>query len=203
MRRPGPLAVCFGISIVLHALLFITIAVKGPRFGVLQNRAAEKDGAVTLTLLTAPDEPPKPKVKLVMPPSPPVPAPQPMPEQSETVSVSIPVPVSIPPVAETKPAAPSPVVSSAVEAKPNYLRNPPPVYPETARRRHQEGLVILAVAVSDQGHVEKVVIKQSSGFPLLDQAAAKAVGEWEFEPARLGPVALRSEIEVPVRFKLQ
>jgi outer membrane biosynthesis protein TonB len=37
---------------------------------------------------------------------------------------------------------------------------------------------------------------------LLNDAALQAMRYWEFEPARIGPSAMESEIEVPVRFKL-
>ena len=90
-----------------------------------------------------------------------------------------------------------------VEAKPNYLKNPEPDYPELARRRHQEGLVLLAVKVTAQGRAGLVEIKKSSGFPLLDDAAVEAVRDWEFDPARLGALTFASEIEVPVHFKLR
>jgi protein TonB len=42
----------------------------------------------------------------------------------------------------------------------------------------------------------------SSGFPRLDEAALQAARSWEFEPARVGSLAVKSDIEVPVRFKL-
>ena len=91
---------------------------------------------------------------------------------------------------------------AGVKAEPNYLKNPEPPYPVAARRRHQEGLVLISVRVTAQGRAEKVEIKQSSGFPLLDAAALKAVRDWEFIPACIGTKAFASEIEVPVRFKL-
>ena len=89
-----------------------------------------------------------------------------------------------------------------VRAKPKYLLHPEPPYPATARRRRQEGLVLLTVKVTAQGHAARVELKESSGFPALDEAALRAVRDWEFEPARLGTVAVESEIEVPVRFRL-
>ena len=87
-------------------------------------------------------------------------------------------------------------------ATPIYRVNPEPPYPATARRRRQEGLVLLAVRVTSQGRASRIELKQSSGFPALDEAAWQAVRGWEFEPARLGALAVESEIEVPVRFKL-
>lgn len=89
-----------------------------------------------------------------------------------------------------------------VRARPNYLKNPEPPYPAQARRRRQEGLVLLSVKVTVQGRAALVAVKQSSGFPVLDEAAVQAVKGWEFEPARIGARAMESEIEVPVRFRL-
>ena len=89
-----------------------------------------------------------------------------------------------------------------VKASPNYLKNPEPAYPPTARRRHQEGLVVLSVKVSSKGRSIHAEVKQGSGFPVLDEAALQAVRGWEFEPARIGSLAIESEIEVPIRFKL-
>jgi protein TonB len=89
-----------------------------------------------------------------------------------------------------------------IKAEPSYLANPLPAYPMLARRRHQEGLVVLSVKVTAAGKADSVRIKDSSGFPLLDAAAVEAVREWEFNPARSGRLAFPSEIEVPVRFTL-
>lgn len=87
-------------------------------------------------------------------------------------------------------------------AQPDYLKNPEPIYPLAARRRHQEGLVVVNVRVNRTGRALSVSLKQSSGYPLLDDAALTQVREWEFAPARIGTQAVESEIEVPVRFKL-
>ena len=87
-------------------------------------------------------------------------------------------------------------------ARPDYLRNPEPEYPLVARRRGQQGTVLLNLTVSASGRPTEVSLKQSSGYQLLDQAALKAVKNWEFEPARIGDVSVESRIEVPVCFKL-
>jgi periplasmic protein TonB len=87
-------------------------------------------------------------------------------------------------------------------ARPDYRRNPRPAYPRAARQRHQEGVVLLSVQVSDQGLAARVTLRQSSGFPLLDEAALQTVRHWEFEPARINSGAVESEVEVPVRFQL-
>ena len=87
-------------------------------------------------------------------------------------------------------------------ARPVYRKNPEPAYPAAARRRRQEGVTLLGVEVSAAGRAGRVVVKKSSGYRILDEAAVRAVVDWEFEPARIGAVAVESEIEVPVRFVL-
>lgn len=89
-----------------------------------------------------------------------------------------------------------------VKASPNYLKNQEPEYPLAARRRGQQGVVLLEVTVSPAGRATTVTVKASSGFELLDRAAVRAVAEYEFEPARLGSKAVESRIEVPIRFQL-
>ncbi len=89
-----------------------------------------------------------------------------------------------------------------ISAKPSYLRNPAPRYPEAARKNGEEGLVLLNVEVSPLGRPVSVELAESSGFDRLDQAALAAVRRWVFEPARLGPLPIASNVRVPVRFRL-
>lgn len=84
----------------------------------------------------------------------------------------------------------------------NYLLNPKPVYPLAARRRREEGVVVLAVQVNREGFPNRIQIVQSSRFQMLDEAAVRAVNQWRFTPARLGRLAVTSQIQVPIRFKL-
>ncbi len=88
-------------------------------------------------------------------------------------------------------------------AKPHYLKNPSPIYPESARRLGQEGLVVLMVSVSREGYPDSVGIKQSSGYVLLDEAAVKSVKRWKFQPAKIGTLPIESKVEVPIRFQLE
>jgi len=89
-----------------------------------------------------------------------------------------------------------------VQAHPSYLKNPEPEYPLAARRRREQGVVILKATVTATGRVAAVEVERRSGFPLLDESALKTVRGYEFEPARRGGTPVESQIEVPVRFKL-
>ncbi len=57
-----------------------------------------------------------------------------------------------------------------------------PMYPERAEAVGAEGLVIAMIRVSPDGRVDDVVIKRSSGHPVLDQAAVDAMRAWKFSP---------------------
>jgi protein TonB len=90
----------------------------------------------------------------------------------------------------------------SVLARPRYRNNPEPIYPASARRKRQQGTVLLSVLVDAKGRPEKVSIKQGCGISALDEAALVAVRTWEFDPAMIGTRPIKSEIEVPVRFVL-
>jgi protein TonB len=84
-----------------------------------------------------------------------------------------------------------------------YLNNPRPAYPPIARKLGLEGLVLLRVDVTATGAPEKIVVAQTSGASLLDEAAMKAVQGWTFVPARRGDTAIAHPVEVPIRFQLK
>lgn len=87
-------------------------------------------------------------------------------------------------------------------AAPAHGVNPPPDYPEEARRRGMEGRVALRVQVNSDGTATRVTLQQTSGHPLLDQAALKAVRWWKFLPAMKNGEPIPCEIEFPVVYRL-
>jgi protein TonB len=89
-------------------------------------------------------------------------------------------------------------------ARPGYLRNPHPPYPEEARRAGHEGVVHLKVMVNERGRVTSVSITRSSGHPSLDERALSTIRDrWLFKPARRGNTSIAAEVIVPVRFTLE
>jgi len=91
----------------------------------------------------------------------------------------------------------------AADSQPYVLENPKPVYPAAARRRGMQGVVLLGVAVTKEGHVEKIDVLQTSGFRVLDRSAVKSVKNWRFIPARMGEKNVSSQMEIPIRFILK
>lgn len=90
-----------------------------------------------------------------------------------------------------------------VPARPRYRDNPPPTYPERARRLRLEGTVVLAALVDGGGTVDDLAVHASSGHQLLDDAALRAVRGWLFEPGKRGGLPVTMQVLVPVRFALR
>ena len=103
-------------------------------------------------------------------------------------------------------AMPRDVTGQAAEqlpARPLYLENQAPPYPLRARKLRYRGTTQLAVLVGRYGTADELRLRQSSGHPVLDQAALDAVRRWKFAPGRLGGEAVAMWVTVPIRFELQ
>jgi periplasmic protein TonB len=98
-------------------------------------------------------------------------------------------------------SAPSPAVA-APRLGAAYLRAPPPRYPAAARRKGEEGTVVLKVLVTAEGAASSVELERSSGSSALDDAARDAVKGWLFAPARRGAEPVETWVLVPVVFRL-
>lgn len=96
---------------------------------------------------------------------------------------------------ETKSAMTKPVAA-------NYLKNPPPEYPRSARRRNQQGTVMLDVRVMTNGNPKHIRIEESSGYAMLDEAALAAVKQWKFVPAKRGSQLVEANVVVPIEFRI-
>ena len=88
-------------------------------------------------------------------------------------------------------------------AYPLYKENTPPAYPETARVRGYEGMVLVFAEILSNGRVGKIKIGKSSGYAILDQSAMEAVKPWKFEPARKSGTPFTAWVELPIKFTLK
>jgi protein TonB len=154
-------------------------------------------------------QPPKPRPVAREPvPQPPQPQPQEAPPallaaQSTAPAAGWTAPATPPQAAPVAPAPPAPprIVPPSFDAA--YLKNPPPAYPRLSRRQGEKGKVILRVHVTPEGLADQVQVRTSSGFERLDEAAAAAVRQWRFAPARQGEVAVAAWVLVPIMFSLE
>lgn len=98
--------------------------------------------------------------------------------------------------------------SEAKEAPASYsppkpvTGNTAPEYPKLARKRNQQGLVILRCFIDSKGKAAKVELNKSSGHKLLDEAAMKAVKDWNFIPARKNDQPYGEFLLIPIQFNL-
>lgn len=136
------------------------------------------------------------------------PRPKPMP-RSERQDV-VPLPVEAPAVREqVQPAVPdvtppSPVVLDAEpDYRADYLNNPRPPYPLQARRMGYHGKVVLNVEVLAEGRAGQVLLHQSCGHEMLDNAALQTVRTWRFTPARHLGQPVTQWFLVPIKFSLE
>lgn len=83
---------------------------------------------------------------------------------------------------------------------PRLLFNAPPIYPAQAQQQGWRGRVLLTLRITAEGHVERVSVAQSSGYPVLDAAAASAARGWRFAPALRGGRSVPMDIDVPIDF---
>ncbi len=83
-----------------------------------------------------------------------------------------------------------------------YLRNPPPLYPQLSQRLGEQGRVVIKVLISKSGGALDSRIEQSSGFQRLDQAAQNAVMGWRYVPGQRAGEAQDMWFNVPVNFAL-
>ena len=142
---------------------------------------------------------------LVSPPKPTAPlAAQP------TVSAAVPVaPAAAKVVAaasvQREPAKPAepPALIEVLSSQPSFLESPRrPSYPAQARRRNQQGVVLVEVRLDERGQQRSVNVLRSSGVDSLDRAALEAVAKWRFKPETAGGRAVPSRVQIPIQFAL-
>jgi TonB family protein len=84
---------------------------------------------------------------------------------------------------------------------PRLLKKANPVYPEEARKKGIEGVVILCCRTDEQGNVVGAKILKS--IPELDQAAIDALKQWKYEPMIIEGKPSPLIFTVTIRFQLK
>jgi protein TonB len=145
---------------------------------------------------------PRPAVAKPAPPKPIEPRPA---EQSPALAGAAASPTPAAPAtaaAQTAASADEPALT-APRFDAAYLNNPPPAYPPLSRRLGEQGRVLVRVFVDPSGAPVQVELRESSGHPRLDDAAAAAVRRWRFVPARRGDEPVGAWVLVPISFNLR
>lgn len=101
------------------------------------------------------------------------------------------------------PAAPASTEAPTELARPKGGYQVRPSYPSAARRLGAQGTTLLKVHVLADGRVGEVIVQESAGHSDLDRAAADAVRQWRFDPARRGSDPVAMWVLLPVEFRLR
>ncbi len=203
----------------LSARAWVLVAVIGLHIAVFalvltQRYVASKPQApVVVQLLSIQEAPPPVEAPKIVMETPPVVIPPPVfeiedrPQAIKAVVAENPSPpqVAAPAAAVVAERLPSEVAVQAPSAvsggdlSASMIEAVPPKYPYESRRLKEQGTVVLDVQLTPAGLVERIAVRQSSGFPRLDKAALEAVRRWRWSPTLRGgqPVAVRGVVEIP------
>ncbi|HSS43800.1 MAG TPA: TonB family protein, partial [Thermoanaerobaculia bacterium] len=123
-------------------------------------------------------------------------------EIEPTPSVAAATRGSTPETAQPTPSAAVPAESSAaaIETPPRILKIVKPRYPPIALQARIGGVVVLRVLVSETGTPINIEVAKAAGGGLTDAAAA-AVRQWTFEPARRNGIAVQAWTTIPIPFQ--
>jgi TonB family protein len=110
------------------------------------------------------------------------------PDGGATIAAPLAFPQSVAPLPDEPPVA---------------LESPQPEYPEIARRRGEQGVVLCRLWITDDGSVGDVEIKGSSGHELLDEAAREGLKCWKFRPGTRAGRPHSCRVDQRVTFQLR
>jgi TonB family protein len=77
---------------------------------------------------------------------------------------------------------------------PEYRHTPLASYPPGAREQGLSGAGLFEVRVMKDGRVGEVKVRQSTGVPVLDEAAERTIKTWTFEQSHCIPTSIPSEL---------
>ena len=186
-----------GLVVLLHLSVFAGYLLQPEMPAVLVNEMSISFANIQMQQA---DIVPQPKLQ----PKEPQPKLQPKEIEPEPMPAEEPAIKEVTPPEPQNASPPSPVqLDAEPDYRADYLNNPRPPYPMVARRMGYNGKVILNVEVLAEGKAGQVLLHQSSGYAILDNAALQTVKTWKFSPAkRFGQPATQWFL-VPIRFSLE
>lgn len=191
-------------TLAFHAAVFVLLLAPP----VLRQLTPVLPAAPITVLVQEPTPPPKP-LPVLDPPKPParprvahkIPlAPPQRPQDILVIDAS-------PQVSESPPGEPAGPLTEAAAADTaptplGYATRHPVPYPALAKRRGEQGTVLLRVLIGSDGAPQRIEIERSSGSVLLDRAAREAVLKWRFTPGTKNGAPYAAWGLVPIEFRL-
>jgi len=112
-----------------------------------------------------------------------------------------PPPPPPPPPAELKEFEQGAIKASGDIKPPRLVKSVNPVYPDEAKEKKLEGIVVLNVRIDTRGKVSKVMVLKSK-HEILSDAAMEAIKQWQWEPIIVDGKPRDTVLTVTVRFTL-
>ena len=75
-------------------------------------------------------------------------------------------------------------------------------YPRWALHQGWQGEFVIAIEILPAGNMGRSHVMKSTGYKILDEAAADAVQTWQFRPAMKNGKPVLTCIQIPVRFQI-
>lgn len=184
-------------------------------FAPAENEAAPVRTVSATSIMRPAPRPPAPRPPLEMLRGDlPMPQPEPTPEAPAAVPDTAPRvdPPALPeaPASDSDTASEPPVPMDTAAPETAHVEAPPalvttfrPRYPDAARRRGEEGTVVLEIAVDAQGNVTGATVATSSGSSALDSAARAAASKLKFTPASRNGAPVGGTVRIPFAFRLR
>jgi protein TonB len=122
----------------------------------------------------------------------------PLPEYTTHDVPNLGVPVGL---TETTPKGPGVFNILSLDDAPRARAQPPPVYPNEAKREGLRGDVTVEFVVDVNGRVISQHVVDSSNR-IFDEAALRAVAKWRFEPGHVQGRLVQFRMIVPIKFSL-
>jgi TonB family protein len=85
--------------------------------------------------------------------------------------------------------------------EPKKTKNVAPIYPDSARARRVEGIVVIEATIATSGCVRGAIVVRNSD-PSLDMAALRAVADWRYTPTLLDGIPVPVIMTVTVNFRI-
>jgi protein TonB len=213
-------AAAIGTALLIE---LVALAIAVPMF--MQPPPAQQPAPIKITIIAPPapkpppptPKPPPPQPQPVLPkPLPPLPKPPPPRPMAHTVHHLPPPPKPLPPppqpVAQPPvPVPPTPPVPAApsqgevdifrLSMKQAVQAVADQVYPQAAQMAHETGTPQITFVYQD-GQVTNIALAQSSGYPLLDQAALEAARIAHYPPPPSGFAGRTYYVTVDVIFRM-
>ena len=209
MKGPGPLlyrppprwqaVLAFGGALAIHCAAVAIAAIK-PQEPIV-DLSDIPEAVVELSIETQQEPaPPPPPEEDIPPPPPPEVIPEEQPEFVEEKATPPPkrTPSDKPvaPIVKPKPVGPMGPVSMS-SAKASAISAPRPEYPYEARAKKITGSGVCVMTIDPgSGSVTSATMAQSTGNPVLDNAATSAFRRWRFKPGGF------SKVRTPITFTL-